>query len=166
MVCWIILFLAIISATITNGENFNNNENILKRLEKLELENDQLKEDFISERAKLKNDIIFEKNERLKLQTKLQTKMDLLQASLTEISTDIFHAKNDTGSIAFAAELTHTIGPNAAYGIVPYGREIMNIGVGYSITSYTFTALIKGPNISFPGRYWQRIQIIHVHFWF
>lgn len=51
---------------------------------------------------------------------------------------------NDTGSIAFAAELTHTVGPGVSGVILPFSREILNVGIGYSLATATFTAAFRG----------------------
>lgn len=51
---------------------------------------------------------------------------------------------NSTGSIAFAAELTATIGPNAGHTVLPFGREILNLGLQYNVTSYTFNPKFRG----------------------
>lgn len=57
--------------------------------------------------------------------------------------TDMFQA-HDTGTIAFAAENTHTVGPNTPRVIIPFGSTILDIGGGYSTSTYTFTAPVNG----------------------
>lgn len=58
----------------------------------------------------------------------------------TRTALDLFN--QSTGTIAFAAELTHTV--DGAMTIIPFGREMLNLGGAYNIQTYTFTSTIKG----------------------
>lgn len=48
------------------------------------------------------------------------------------------------GDVAFAAELTRTVGPNAQDTVIPYGRVTVNEGGAYDGGSATFTASAAG----------------------
>lgn len=73
-------------------------------------------------------------------------RFDQLKQELMQLETFVktLSPVSDFGAVAFAAELNRTVGPNADHSIIPYGREMLNIGKAYSTACYTFTAKQKG----------------------
>lgn len=89
---------------------------------------------------------IQQQSEEIRILTEKKIEINQIESQITAVEDKLEAVarlmNNSLGAVAFAAELTHTV--NLQNTIVPFGRSITNVGIGYSTSSYTFTAALRG----------------------
>lgn len=105
-------------------DRISQNENAIQSLRETAMRQEQAIQRLKTETAKLP--LLWDRLSTVK--TKLEQRLKMLNAS--------------NPAIGFTMETLHS--SEDPHNIVPFGRQITSVGIGYSNASYTFTAVIKG----------------------